>query len=323
MRNVAAVLFIGAFVAGFWLARTPQSTVRPPGVTARPSGFEPAVIDLGAQYWDTEVPFSLRFVNRGADPLTLMKVERSCDCTLFDQEAVEGATLAPGQTLDLPASLKVGQRPGDVVREVAFVDAAGVRYASEIKAHVEPTYHLTPDRLDFELIAEDPSTQTVHFDSARSRVVDAKPSAGWLSVEFSAANVSVTVDPAQLASARDYGAVTLFTDDPYLPAVSIPVTITKFHEINCTPANVFLAPGQRARVTVTDVTRVPLAVTVDSTLQLPFLVTMTEAGALLIGPASQVTHIERYSVVLSSGELRGRLTVTVLPDFHPTPEKAP
>lgn len=76
-------------------------------------------------------------------------------------------------------------------------------------------------------------------------------------------------------------------------------------------------------MTVTDVTRVPLAVTVDSTLQLPFLVTMTEAGALLIGPASQVTHIERYSVVLSSGELRGRMTVTVLPDFHPTPEKAP
>lgn len=95
----------------------------------------------------------------------------------------------------------------------------------------------------------------------------------------------VTVIPDRLTSPRDYGALTLRTDDVYVPAVLVPVSVSAFRELNFYPPRAFLSEGRQTRIAVTDANRRPVEIVVSTSGDLPFPVISDGPGSLPIGPA--------------------------------------
>jgi hypothetical protein len=144
-------------------AGAPQSpAARPAGAQAsavRPSvAVAPAKVDFGKIGPESLNPATFKVTNTGATPLKIVKAMPSCKCTAISP--VVGTTIAPGETIDVSASLKAPSVPGirdakvflsfegytepvilmlvgdvvmDVVCEPAYVDALQGRTAGVIK----------------------------------------------------------------------------------------------------------------------------------------------------------------------------------------------
>ena len=119
MRFLAAALLIGASLlapALSALAQVPagRPTAGPPaGPTPQrgaPLVIDPPLRDFGVVAPGSRHPTTFVLRNAGSAPLTIARAQPSCKCT--DVTLIDGKTLAPGESVELGATLAVPDSPG-------------------------------------------------------------------------------------------------------------------------------------------------------------------------------------------------------------------
>lgn len=74
-------------------------------------GFEPDRVDLGELVWDTRVPFTLHFVNRGPASLRIEALEVCCGSLAIDCPC-EARRIRSGECSELHSVLSATAKPG-------------------------------------------------------------------------------------------------------------------------------------------------------------------------------------------------------------------
>jgi len=279
-------------------------------------GFEPPEVDLGEHFWGAEVPFELLFFNGGPNPITIVGVDRSCDCTILDQDSLAGTGIEPGELLPLTGIIETGRKPGDFTRVVSVESSSGDVYQVRLRLHVIPSYTLSQEKLLFNVLENDgPVSDEVVFLSDSSRI-EAQPlaSVSWLTTTADGDRVTVTVNPAEIPGGRALGSVSIRTNDPYVPVVLLPVEVNRFREVNFYPSRLFLSEAAPKTVLVTDAAGAPLSISAIETGSATLASEIQNPGVLLFRALSVGAKAQRWNVsVTAESGLSATLRVTVLP----------
>jgi hypothetical protein len=234
-------------------------------------GFEPATIDLGALPWNTTVPFTAGFVNRGDSALVIKELETSCGCLLV-REDYRGATVRPGENIQLEGSVDTEYRVGPAVRTVTLTASPDSAYELSLSFEVRPTYRLSPERLRFTF--ENPSPQDLLLTSEQGvelvHVVADKP---WVLCTLEDRAVEIDVDWAFLPPGEHHAALNVYTTDAHVPGVQVPLTAQRPRTAYLAPAAVYLFDDEHRvvrvcgvdepEVTITRVQALPATVTAE------------------------------------------------------------
>jgi|GEM_PF-5742905 len=186
--------------------------------------------------------------------MAITRVRRSCDCTVLDQQGLEGVSIGPGESLPITGFLESGVSPGDLTRVILLEFANGQKHQATLSLRVISGYQLSADSLRFDVTdGEMPQTKEVLLIGAETAIVAAPQAAvDWISARNDGKLVSVTVDPAAVRGRRSFGTVTILTDDPQVPSAGITVEVNRFSEINFYPPRLFLLRGRTGSLRVTD-----------------------------------------------------------------------
>lgn len=226
-------------------------------------GFDPADIDLGDHLWDEVVPFQLKFINRGAEALTVSSVTASCGCTVIGGDVAAGDTVAPGQALDLSGTLNTQKTAGTKRRVVTLVAASGAQYSATLTVNIHGTYELAPDVLDFgEVDLEAPSSADPNLVFSFTSIADSlegspTPKVPWLESKVVEAApgktvILVALRRDQLAPGLNTGTVCVQTTSKVKPAACVYVRARTVRALTATPEHVFLVGDEVKRVRFTD-----------------------------------------------------------------------
>jgi len=236
---VFVVALSAAYLAGRTRGGNRDSASSLPGYI----GFEPPAIDLGELPWNTIIPFTAVFANGGNSPVLFESVTTSCGCVVISED-YEGATVPPSERITLEGLLDTEYRPGRVARTVTISASCQQTFELELACAVKPTYELSPDGLCFGI--EDPSPQSVELASEQGvEFVSVAADEPWLLPSFDGRTLEVAVDWALLSAGEHYGAVNVYTNDRYVPAVRLPVTAQQAPGAYLAAATVYLLDDVR------------------------------------------------------------------------------
>lgn len=126
---------------------------RPSRETATQVSFEPAFHDFGRASEGLTLTTSCRLINHSLSEIVITDVETSCNCTQTGE--AKGKTVAPGETIEIPVSLRTGNQQ-EVRRESVTVlfksskDVVPARRAMHITADVRTDYDVMPNMYQLE-----------------------------------------------------------------------------------------------------------------------------------------------------------------------------
>ncbi len=256
------------------------------------------------------------FFNGGPDPITVIGVRRSCDCTILDQDLLPETPVEPGETLPLTGTIETGRKPGDFARVVGLESSSGDVYEAHLRLHVIPSYTLSQEKLLFNALENDgPVSDEVVFLSDSSRIeAQPLPSVSWLTATADGHRVTVTVNPTEIPGGRALGSVSIRTNDPYVPVVLLPVEVNRFREVNFYPSRLFLSEAAPKTVLVTDAGGAPLSISAIDTGSATLASEIQNPGVLLFRALSVSAKAQRWNVsVTAENGVSATLRVTLLP----------
>lgn len=232
------------------------------GLNGRETGFTPSLIDLGEQSWNTEVPFTMAFVNRENAPVKIVAVKSSCGCTVV--EKFEGQAIAAGQLITQSATLKTHKRP-DLMRSTITITLDNKKqYSCEVIAAIRPAYLIDRNPVLFEsvdLTSREPEVQIVRFKSRSVKLLSAVPDSKWLKATMKAEGiVEVAVDPCEMRLGKLFGRITLETDDVHVKDWTLIVHAWGVHGVRASPSALYLRPGMTAEIKLLSAKGTPLRI---------------------------------------------------------------
>ena len=162
-RPRALHLLLTAALAGPWAmavaapAQTPRpATPAPPAAAGRsvdtpieavlslPVGEATPTLDWGRVPLESTVYGTVRVRNDGAEPVTILAMRASCQCTALDD--LSGTTLAPGESATARVSVETRSIAGTIRNQLRFVfsdrtsTAVGLVFEASRAVETEPTY---------------------------------------------------------------------------------------------------------------------------------------------------------------------------------------
>ncbi len=221
-----------------------------------PIGFRPAIIDLGRQPWHSTAGFMAEFVNGGPTPVTIAGLHASCGCTGINPANYVEKTVAPGESIEISGTLDIGNRLGKRTSEVELLLADGTVYFLQITYDGYPTYTFRPARLTFsgvQLDGDQAPFGTILFSSPSVDVLSVESDDTWLRTTrrkrgSGETEIVITLSLEDLKHGKQFGKVTVLTDDPYRPRFVIPVMAEGTAALRPVPAYLLLSLGRRGRV---------------------------------------------------------------------------
>jgi hypothetical protein len=124
-------------------AAPPQPAPPPASQGQPPIRLEPPVLDFGFVAPGAESAGSVRLVNLGAEPLTILAVQPTCKCTAINDLA--GKTIPAGGSMELEAKLDAVNAPGTRSASVrVLVDGYSDPMTVQLKAEVALGVRVSP-----------------------------------------------------------------------------------------------------------------------------------------------------------------------------------
>lgn len=221
-------------------------------------GFSPLEIDLGSQPWYAEVPFNATFVNDGPEAVVVATVKSSCGCTVLERASYSDVVVEPAGALAISGTLDVGQLPGQHRKKLDLLLISGAIHPVFLKYAVFATYDFKPRNLRFgEVDLDDPTddaiTSVIFSSDTASIMGEAVVDSPWLEVGLhdrgnGEAEIAVHVVKRNLPYGRNFGRVSVSTDDSMRPSFTIPVYARGLSSLRPVPSHLFLRPGEQGCV---------------------------------------------------------------------------
>jgi hypothetical protein len=234
--SLALIIFIAGSPAGPALAA--------PKLTSDLTIYDFGTLD---ETQTAEHTFVLR--NEGDQPLTIARVDVSCGCTTTQ---VQGSTIPPGGSTTLNAKINLMGRRGRQDKNI-FIhsnDPAQPQYTLKMSGTVITEVDIVPPRLDFLDMKENQSVQReVRITNTTAKPMkilkmDATGSAFTARLvpldEGKTWRVAVETAPP-LGGGLNRGTITLQTDNPKYPYLTIPVAVQVASDVIVVP-NVIVLP---------------------------------------------------------------------------------
>lgn len=224
-------------------------------------GFDPRELNLQEHPWSTGVPFELKFVNDSSDDLVISVVRPSCGCTAMSPDQYVGAVVKAKTSLKLAGILETGSKVGAFQRPVELQLRDGRTYATSIVYRVFSTYQVTPSSLQFGDVPwaeRGGASRSIRIlSSPPLKVLDLEMDVPWLRVALrehqdGGIELPCSLDPATVPTGEVHGRITVVTNDPYQPRMTIPVSALLRAPFRAVPAQVVLRKGETRKVRVFD-----------------------------------------------------------------------
>ncbi|MBU0638455.1 MAG: DUF1573 domain-containing protein [Planctomycetes bacterium] len=261
-RQVLSVAAIGGAIVGAYAVGNRHSIPSSPKAKVAPSagyvGFHPGLIDAGKHPWYAEVPFEAVFVNDSAEPLTVATIGSSCGCIVLDRGSPTDAVVPAGQELRLAGTLDVGPVAGEHTKKIDLLLSSGAIHTVFLKFFAYQTYDVRPRYLKFDAVNLDDETDdaiaSVIFTSDTATFIEEPVTdSPWLQAGLhdrrnGETEIAVRVVKRNLPYGKNFGRVTLATDDPTRPAFTIPIHAEGVAQLRPVPSHVFLRAGEERQV---------------------------------------------------------------------------
>lgn len=206
----AVILFAGSVGLGYVAGQPPAAVVE----------ASPPFIDFGRVAQHSVPSGTAKIVNRGRQPLRIVEILKSCDCSSAD---VSTRTIPVGGAAELSVQWKVGDRHDDAATKVSVLlaeieGAPGVHVVEVgLRSHVLADYSVRPDTLEFDRHGGVQQATLTFAPTGRTpniALLGAYPNQVSLSVADAAApnEIVVKFDPAQLPPDRGSAEVAIKTN---------------------------------------------------------------------------------------------------------------
>ena len=252
------LVVVGGLIVAFFYAK--KAMISSDTATPAYVGFEPAELDLGTHLWKQKVQFSLDFVNRSDEPISLASLGTSCGCTFIDSDRYKEKVIAPSETLTIDVELETQDAPGRKNRTVTLVSADGNKYTTNVRVDVKATYLLESGSVNFGALPEatSPVRRSVSFISDSVKLVgEPRIDGRWLSAVYvkkddDQTDIVITAAPDRLAYGLNVGSILIQTSDETMPRASIRVMAKGGQALRPSPPHVFLRIGETKTVKFVD-----------------------------------------------------------------------
>ncbi len=253
-KALVAVIALAALAGAFVLGRSSSGQAYQEPVD--PIGFRPSITDLGRKPWYSTAGFSARFVNGGPTPVTIAGLHASCGCTGLNPADYLQKVVAPGGSIEISGTIDIGDRLGKRTTDVELLLDDGTVHLLQVTYDGYPTYTFRPARLAFSgvhLDGDQAPSGTILFSSPSVEVLSVESEETWLRTtrrrrDDGKTEIVVALSLEDLKHGKQFGKVTVLTDDPYRPRFVIPVMAEGIAALRPMPAYLFLYPGRRGRV---------------------------------------------------------------------------
>lgn len=273
--------------------------------------------------WKVTTEFDLAFHNPSQAPIRLVEVKTSCGCTALDRKTQFPAVVAPGAEFHIRGVIDAGVTPGQLERTVAVRDGTGREFRATLRLTVTPTYEFEPPKVSFGRQTEhDDPAAVITFTSETARLTGAvSVDADWLQATVEGNRVSVSTKMDRLTNGLNIGRVTVQTDDPWLPAFTVPVSVSMVASLILIPSRVFLVDDKPRAVRVENRARLPVRIArLDGDLDDVWFDT-SEPGTLSLSVPQVERRTTRLLTVWDEQGNRAILRITRIP-MTPVPRRS-
>ena len=324
-------LVAAAFVAGRLLTPSPATIATPgsrPGLDAQRgvetgAGFYPAEVDLGDQFWGTQIPIELTFANRSTGPIVVSRLEASCSCALIEDGIFVGAEVPPGSELIIPALFDVETNPGRKAARVTLTSMTGLEYRATIVANVLGTWSVSPATVDFgRIVLDDPAaraSEVLVYESVEDELLEVDVGdADWIETRVVPRGDAVTeillrVRRECLPAGVSSASLIVRTTSPIKPAAVVYVRAKGVCSLVAEPDHVTLVGSEPQIVIVKDESGAPAQLEECTSDDPRVTVEVLGRGRLrVLNPTGAVTH---RLVTLSVHDERGRIQKITVSTF--------
>lgn len=148
---------------------SPASTLEKPlEVELRlPVGDEEATLDWGRVGLEETVYGSVRVVNAGDDPIRILAMRASCQCTALDD--LQGTTLAPGESASARITVETRSIPGIIRNQIRFVFSDQTTTSVQLVFETSRAVEATPAFIDATASPYEP------YGIVKLKAVDGRP----------------------------------------------------------------------------------------------------------------------------------------------------